>query len=432
MKKASIIIPVIRPDNIPAMLDCIKKNAGIPEDEYEVLTLEDTERVGFSEMISRLVAMSQSENVMFLGDDTMPRADFLINALWYMAQLPDHFGVIKLNDFDGQSHVPAHWMCHKKMLPLLDGEFAHKGYTHSFCDNELGDRAQELGRYVFGEKAQIDHNHPCHGKGEMDDDYERVYNDENFRHDQQLFLKRKTERGRVVLAVCIPTVSEKDYNAFWFSFTKIRKPQNWKLLTPAIKCGDGHGIRNIAQVRNDLVLQALHWRINATHIIMCDSDQVYRDPDTFYKFINHNKPFVGARIHRRYPPFEPLLMRGNPGEYMKVNDEMAYGGDLIPIDATGGGCFCIQSHALLDLKPPFFEFGEREPEEEGKPAKPVGEDILFCEKLKEAGHDLFVDTSIGVDHLSTVGINRDYHEIFKYIIEAQYAGMKGEERDGKN
>ena len=418
MVRATIIIPVIRPDNIPKLLECIKKTAGIPKDEYEILTLEDTERVGFSKMIARLVEMSSSDNVLFLGDDTMPRQDFLINALWYMAQLPDHFGVVKINDFDGQPDVPAHWMCHKKMLPLLDGEFAHKGYVHSFCDNELGDRARELGRYIFGADAKIDHNHPAHGKGDTDEHYERVYNDENFRHDQHLFLKRKTERGQINLAVCLPTMSERESNAFWYSFTRINKPLNqWQLLTPRIKTGDGPGYRDIGEIRNDLIRQALHWKCNATHIIMCDTDQVYHDRDTFRKLVSHNRPFVGTRIHRRYPPFEPLLMIGERGKYNRVDIETAYSGELIPVDATGAGCFCIQSHVLLEMEHPHFEFGERQTEDGA--TTPVGEDIYFCEKLQDIGYDILVDTSIRIDHLSTVGINKDYHEIFRRVIEAQ-------------
>ena len=73
---------------------------------------------------------------------------------------------------------------------------------------------------------------------------------------------------------------------------------------------------------------------------------------------------------------------------------------------------------------PWFEFGRRDNGDF------VGEDIYFCEKLKKLGYKLHADTSIDIMHLSTVGINRDYHEIFMKIIEGYKNRDSGAAADG--
>jgi hypothetical protein len=50
-----------------------------------------------------------------------------------------------------------------------------------------------------------------------------------------------------------------------------------------------------------------------THLLMMDTDQTYPQ-DTITKLLSHDVTVCGAVIHRRYPPFEPILYRqGNFG-----------------------------------------------------------------------------------------------------------------------
>jgi len=45
----------------------------------------------------------------------------------------------------------------------------------------------------------------------------------------------------------------------------------------------------------------------------------------------------------------------------------------------------------------------------------VGEDIRFCVDAKEAGFNIYIDTSIEVGHLTTTIINRPFYELYKKI-----------------
>ena len=73
----SILIPTIRPQNIPDLSRAIKDNAGIPDDQYEIVWEYDRERIGCPKMLRRMAAATTGEVIAFLGDDTIPCKDFL-------------------------------------------------------------------------------------------------------------------------------------------------------------------------------------------------------------------------------------------------------------------------------------------------------------------------------------------------------------------
>lgn len=198
-RKVSIIIPVIRPAKAQRCIGFIRENAGVPCSQYEILTEEDTERIGCPKMVKRLTDRAKHEMVMFLGDDTLPQKGFLLNALRAMKRLPDEWGLVGLNDFahDGDKTFSTHWVASKKLLPYLGGEFFCTQYIHCYCDLELTDRCRELGRYTWAKDAQLLHEHPMldyPGAGlnpKTDDDYKRVYAPQNKIRDLQVYKKRK-------------------------------------------------------------------------------------------------------------------------------------------------------------------------------------------------------------------------------------------------
>ena len=190
-KKVSIIIPIIRPDGAKRCIEAIHENAGVPESQYEIVTAVDDKRIGCPKMVKALVERTKHDLVIFLGDDTEPQKDFLKKALQAMSRLPEGWGLVGLNDLHHNGNTLAtHWMAHKKLLPLLGGEFFHTGYKHTFCDNELLTRCKQMGRYIWADDAVVVHKHPIFENKKLEGDYARVYSDEYTKHDQQLFTER--------------------------------------------------------------------------------------------------------------------------------------------------------------------------------------------------------------------------------------------------
>ena len=415
--QASIIIPITRPERAKECIAAIKQNAGIPSDQYEIITEVDTGLIGCPKMVAKLTQQTKSDRVLFLGDDTIPEKDFLIHAIKKMNAFPGGFGVVGLNtqDINGEHGNPiAHWMAHKKMLDyILGGEFFSPDYKHCWCDNELKDIAEENGRWDWAEDSKITHNHPINKSADLDEDYKRAYSEENKLHDQKTYWTRKRKRMAdkygVKLAIGLPLTDKQVYNEFFFSFMRV--------VTSYISTGGYLDILapdypgTIDAVRNNLVQKALN--IGATHLLFMDTDQIYENPDMVERLLAHKNPVVATRVHKRYPPFSPLLLRGEIGKLLHVPDEEIKPDDFeteLSIDFAGTGCVLIDTQIFIDMYPekPFELLV-------GEDGKPIGEDISFFGKLKDRGIPVFADCSIEISHLTFMACNWNEYKLFKKI-----------------
>lgn len=79
---------------------------------------------------------------------------------------------------------------------MLGGEFFHTGYHHVACDNELQGMCEKIGKYTWGEKAKLYHDHPVNtGWTNIDPIYERAYRGKNYEEDVALLNKRSELLG---------------------------------------------------------------------------------------------------------------------------------------------------------------------------------------------------------------------------------------------
>lgn len=201
------------------------------------------------------------------------------------------------------------------------------------------------------------------------------------------------------LGIGVPLTSDRVHSCFLDSFILMDKPA-YVYLRPQFP-----GM-TIEAVRNSIVEQAL--QSGCTHLIMFDTDQIIPS-DTITKLLAHDLPVASAPVFRRYPPFDSLMYRGEPGKYELVPDEEVEIGGLVEVDATGTGCIMYKTEVFLKIDAPWFEFSI------GKDGKPIGEDIGFCIKLKEAGYKIFVDTSIHIGHVGSLSVDWNTYKLFKKL-----------------
>jgi len=161
-------------------------------------------------------------------------------------------------------------------------------------------------------------------------------------------------------------------------------------------------------LRNHIVEQALG--LGCSHLIMMDLDQTY-PVNTIPKLLSHKLPVVGCLVHRRYPPFDPLIYKGTMNKYERI--ENFEDGDLIEVDATGTGCLMFDMRIFREMPSPWFKFSYTED------GRPVGEDFGFCSDLRKIGEKIFVDTSIKCGHLSTMEVNEGTYNFYRALIAAQ-------------
>jgi len=185
------------------------------------------------------------------------------------------------------------------------------------------------------------------------------------------------------LGIGLPLSHHMIPSAFFDSFIGMQKP-------PFVYLRTSNG--PIEEMRNSLVRDAMV--SNCTHLLLCDTDQVY-PVDTVTKLLAHKLDVVGCLIFRRYPPFDPLLFKGELGKYQTIEEWEP--GSLQEVDATGTGCLLFDMQVFRDMPAPWFRTRKFN-------GRPVGEDIGFCSDLKAAGYKIFVDTSIQAPHLSQIQI----------------------------
>jgi len=201
------------------------------------------------------------------------------------------------------------------------------------------------------------------------------------------------------LGIGIPTNFPMVSSEFFDSFITMEKPQFFYLRATR---------GNIEGMRNQLVTEAL--RSGLSHIIMMDSDQVY-DIKTITQLLSHRLPIVGCLVYRRYPPFDPLMLKGTISKYQSILEWEP--DSLVEVDATGTGCLLFDMEVFRSMPYPWFRFRQ------GPYGSVIGEDFGFCSDLREKGYRIFVDTSIPAGHLTHMVVNEGTWKLYSRMKEAE-------------
>lgn len=210
-----------------------------------------------------------------------------------------------------------------------------------------------------------------------------------------LIKRAQTTAKKVKLAIGFPCNYAHVPAAFFKNMMLLKKP-DYELIV-----ADTGGVDTM---RNHIVHAAES--VDCTHLLMMDTDMLY-NPETVYRLLSHNLPVVGALCYRRYPPFDPLMMSGKPGNYHSIDEWKE--GDLVEVDATGTGCLMFNMDVFRDMPAPWFKI-RHNPD-----GSPIGEDIGFCYDLRCAGYKIFVDTTIPAKHLTTLEVTDETYRLYKAL-----------------
>lgn len=145
---------------------------------------------------------------------------------------------------------------------------------------------------------------------------------------------------------------------------------------------------------------------DSEYLMFIDSDMTFH-PQSIEFLVRHKKEFITAKAFKRVKPYQPCF-------YTKVEYEngvphletpIKYGEGLLRIEGAGLACALIHRSAFEKIQEPYFF-----------PYPNVGEDLTFCLKLKEAGVEMFVDTTLQFGHLGQVEIfEKDFVEAYEEL-----------------
>jgi hypothetical protein len=138
-------------------------------------------------------------------------------------------------------------------------------------------------------------------------------------------------------------------------------------------------------------------------LFMIDSDIVW-NPEQFLRLYASNKDLISAvyfeaqgadaMVHRAKNDFKP--MKREEIQLLQQLDEP------IEVYGVGLGFMCVKSGVFESLKRPWFGLGKVIQEVDGVVYElPLGEDLYFCEKVAEQGHQVYLDPQVIVGHVKS-------------------------------
>jgi hypothetical protein len=142
-------------------------------------------------------------------------------------------------------------------------------------------------------------------------------------------------------------------------------------------------------------------RSGAEYMLWLDSDMTFPST-TALRLLAHNEDIVAANYVRRQLPAKGVA-------YEKIGDwneplPFEARDELAPVEGIGMGCMLMKTSILGEIPQPWFEFGWT-PESNDH----LGEDMIFCQKMAEAGYTVKVDTNLSMEmrHLGTWAFGPD-------------------------
>lgn len=175
------------------------------------------------------------------------------------------------------------------------------------------------------------------------------------------------------------------YSLFWSCMDHLRLPSGWE--KEHLIGGDWCG------ARNTLCEYAL--RSDVDHLFFMDDDHAFA-PDLLEKLLRWNEDLVVPVCLMRTHPYMPVTFQERLADHANGNAQYlpVYYPDqpnegLIELAAGGCAGMVIGTNVLRALEPPWFEYGF------------ASEDLLFCQKAKEAGFTIHCDLSARLGHITT-------------------------------
>lgn len=149
--------------------------------------------------------------------------------------------------------------------------------------------------------------------------------------------------------------------------------------------------------RNRLALRAI--RDEYTHVLWLDSDMTFSDSIVEDLLFCGKDMVCGAFVSRR-PPYGPCVYTDitDPANMKKVEN---FGTDPFRVDGCGFAAV-LTSVSLLDAVQANFGTCFR-------PTEQYGEDLAFCDRVKQLGREIWCDPTVRPGHIAHVPVYAGEH-----------------------
>ena len=156
----------------------------------------------------------------------------------------------------------------------------------------------------------------------------------------------------------------------------------------------------IYDARNKLAKQAI--KMEADYTMWFDSDMVF-EPDTMVRLLAHDAPIVSGAYFRRSPPYHLVAFDKCDMENREWSD-LPLPTETVKCGGVGFGCVLIKTEVLFDVASKFGTWFD--------PMNGFGEDLAFCWRARQCGHDILIDPSIQCGHIGHIVVNETFYKAY--------------------
>lgn len=173
----------------------------------------------------------------------------------------------------------------------------------------------------------------------------------------------------------------------------------------------------VQRARNDIFKLAYEAPIDDLVFIDCDVDW---NPQDFFKLLDHDVAVVAAPIIKKSDQVLTYSVKLT-GDY-EVQDN-----GLVEIDGCATGFMRIRRDAIEKLWEAAPEYQERHKPEPSRMVFDVkvidgelwSEDIVFCEKWRELGGQIYIDPTINCGHSGEKRWLSDFNSFMKHLVDGK-------------
>lgn len=185
------------------------------------------------------------------------------------------------------------------------------------------------------------------------------------------------------LAIGLPMLHPFVHYKFVNSYLGLQRPQGATTISL---------VGSLTALARNSIVEMAKSNGHFTHLLFLDTDMTFPS-DTIKKLISHDKDIVSGLYFERYAPYRPMLRKRFEDGYSLVDYTQS---NLVKCDALGAGCLLIKMEVFEKLSKPYFEYRLTQT---GIKETFLSEDIVFCERARDAGFEIWCDTTIRCGHL---------------------------------
>jgi hypothetical protein len=198
-----------------------------------------------------------------------------------------------------------------------------------------------------------------------------------------------------LICIYVPLTMPFLYRKFFVNFLRIIHPSHfikWREFGIYSYYTQIQTTFPLCKNRNEAVLKAKEH--GADYMMFIDADMQH-PPDIVYQLLKNQLPVVAGMYFHQSPPHLPIIYKHKEGiNYTHYYDYPK--DDLFSVDLTGMGCMLVDMKIFDHIELPYF--GYRTSRDDG--IIEGTEEVIFCEKIREAGFDVVIDPKIQCTHFA--------------------------------